>query len=201
MQRKITWQLLLAALVSTLLLGGCTRTYTWKEEVTLKSGEKLLVQRSQKYNSSGGEWDPGIDLWYNLVQAKIRIDGVPVEWVGPPAVYPMIVERWEGKYVVVYISGTCGSFFPSDRRRYVHPYHVNAFIEGAWREVDVFDVREVFPRNLVAEWREGGFLAGDQKYRKMKSERAPGVKEAEIFDISLPSGCVQKPSLKASSGE
>src|SRR3990167_3046669 len=90
MQRKKSRKLMLVALSAILLLGGCTRTYTWKEEVTLKSGEKLLVQRSQKYNSSGGEWDSSIDLWYNLVQAKIRIDGVPVEWVGPPAAYPMI---------------------------------------------------------------------------------------------------------------
>lgn len=192
MQRKMTWQLLLAALVSTLLLGGCTRTYTWKEEVTLKSGEKLLVQRSQKYDSGGGEW-AAASLWNTLRQARIRIDGVPVEWVGYN--YPMIIERWGGTYVVIYIGTQCYSFSRNDPRRYVPPYFIDVFVDGKWQDVDVFKVRETWPRNLVVEWREGGFLAGDQKARKVRSERVPTTKWLEEYDLSLQPDCRRPPSF------
>lgn len=198
-RQRLDWISRVAFLLLLLCsVGGCTRTYTWTEEVTLKSGEKLVVGRKQKYDSSGGEW-ASATRWNTLREARIRIDGVPVEWVGKN--YPMILEQWQGGYVIVYIKGACYAYGKEDPRRYVPPYIVEAFINGRWQEIDVLQVNAVWPRNLVFEWRDGGRLEGDGKTRKLRSERIPTGGAAEAYDLSLPSGCGPIPSIELRVGE
>ncbi|MBI4997008.1 MAG: hypothetical protein HZC22_08935 [Rhodocyclales bacterium] len=131
---------LLSLSLAALLLAGCSKTVTWKEEVQLSDGRVIVVER-ETFNVSGGD-EMAHGSGYRPSEARIRIntEGIVTEWHSTKKdrsqwpENPLVLDIVNGEVIVmsaVPTSPTCDTY-----SKYV-------FHNGLWREETL---PEEFPR-------------------------------------------------------
>lgn len=122
------------SMVTALLLAGCSKTVTWKEEVQLSDGRTIVIERETLNAPGGGDLrGPG----YHPDTRILRVQypggtGKQVEWIStkkwteyPTPEKPLVLDV-EGNelvlYSIVYLSGGCSA------------YSKYAYRNGQWSE-------------------------------------------------------------------
>lgn len=137
----------LAVLVLALPLAGCAAGPTWKEEVVMFDGSKVVVERQQTLGNPLDRELSEVSLSRppvtgNLLRVPLAGGGWSPQWDGS-GLNPLALGRVGGDYYLAAMPKLCDNYDKWGRP--VPPYVFFRFDGKAWQRIDV----EAFPKEIT----------------------------------------------------